>query len=440
MTGEGIDYKHPDFINSDNTSKIYELWDQSIQGNPPGMYDVGSIFTRDDINRALNSDEAVARDMVPSVDVSGHGTGVAGVVAACTPNVEFIIVKLDISNGDVNSNTIGIMRGIDYGIRKSIETKLPMVINLSYGNNYGNHNGNTILEEYIDTVSRLSRLSIVVGSGNDGNSARHAEFVMGNEAWYRKDFIVREGERGINLQIWRSYLDVVDIFLITPSGDELGPFNLNQEIMNYSVGEMSIIVLNAYPTPININQETYIAIIPRDTYIEAGVWSIRFNPKSISDGRVDIWLPVEQSTSTKVEFLVPSEYTTLTIPSTAKNIITVGAYNSQTLSYAEFSGRGFTLDEVIKPNIVAPGVNIDVPTPGGGYRFVSGTSFATPFVTSGAAMLMEYGITMGNDLFLYGDKLKAYIINGAGVLPGSGEIPNPFTGWGYLCVRDSLPI
>ena len=84
-------------------------------------------------------------------------------------------------------------------------------------------------------------------------------------------------------------------------------------------------------------------------------------------------------------------------------------------------------------------MNITVPVPGGSTQQVSGTSFATPIVSGSAALLMEYGIVRGNDPYLYGQKLKAYLINGAKKLPGYERFPNDMTGWGALCVADSLP-
>ena len=54
----------------------------------------------------------------------------------------------------------------------------------------------------------------------------------------------------------------------------------------------------------------------------------------------------------------------------------------------------------------------------------SGTSFAVPFVTGSAALLMEWGIIRGNDPYLYGEKVKAYLRRGARHLPGYEQWPN----------------
>ena len=142
-------------------------------------------------------------------------------------------------------------------------------------------------------------------------------------------------------------------------------------------------------------------------------------------------------------FLLPSSSSTLTIPSTASLVVTVAAYDARTFSYADFSGRGpaavYEGSGVPKPDLAAPGVLVNAPVPGGGYRAFSGTSFAAPFVTGSAALLMEWGIVRGNDPYLYGEKVKAYLRRGARELPGYSEWPNAQLGYGVLCVEDSLP-
>ena len=157
--------------------------------------------------------------------------------------------------------------------------------------------------------------------------------------------------------------------------------------------------------------------------------------------RVDFWLPSSTVLNRSTYFLPSTPDTTLTIPSTASMAVAVGAYNGNNNTFADFSGRGFTrVTSQVKPDLVAPGVNLMAPKNGGGYEAVTGTSFATPMVSGAAALLMQWGIVEGNDGFLYGEKLKAYLIQGARQMPGYEVWPNPQMGWGMLCVRDSLPI
>ena len=94
---------------------------------------------------------------------------------------------------------------------------------------------------------------------------------------------------------------------------------------------------------------------------------------------------------------------------------------------------------MVKPDLVAPGVNVRTTAVGGGVTVVSGTSFATPFVTGASALLMEWGIVRGNDPFLYGEKVKAYLRRGAKKVPGFDEYPNEEVGYGALCTAQSIP-
>lgn len=94
----------------------------------------------------------------------------------------------------------------------------------------------------------------------------------------------------------------------------------------------------------------------------------------------------------------------------------------------------------VKPDIVAPGTGINTIGPGNTFVQVSGTSFATPFVTGSAALMMEWGIVRGNDSFLYGEKVKAYLRRGARPIRGEQQYPNDKVGYGSLCLSASLPI
>ena len=182
-----------------------------------------------------------------------------------------------------------------------------------------------------------------------------------------------------------------------PNGNKIGPFTTLNKNENYYENDMVITVVANNPTPYNFRFGMFVSIVSAKEYLQEGVYEIIFeNPTSV-ETIINMWLPVEGELSGNVQFETPNLDNTLTIPSTANNVITVGAYNYRTNTYATFSGRGYTLDNIVKPDIVAPGVDVLSVDQNGIYNYYTGTSFATPYVTGEIARLLEYGIVQGND-------------------------------------------
>lgn len=442
----GIDYANPVFQNADGTTRIRNLWDQSLSQNPPEGYLIGTEYTSEQINEALRQPTMQERrQIVPSQDISGHGTAVAGVAAGGTNEYrgvayesELIVVKLGIPKLDGFPRTTELMQAIDYVVRKALEYQMPVAINISFGNTYGSHDGNSLLEQFIQDIANRWKSVICIGTGNEGNTAGHVSGVLSDDVEEEIELAVQENESTINVQIWKAYYDVMDISIQSPSGVRVGPI---QEILGsqrFRIGETELLLYYGEPGPYTIDQEIFIDFLPRTDYINSGVWKIILTPRRIISGNYALWLPSSNVLNEGTGFLFPSVQGTLTIPSTAFRTIGVGAYNSETMTYADFSGRGSGAR--IKPDIVAPGVNIRAPIPGGSFGEFSGTSFATPFVTGSAALMMQWGIVNGNDPFLYGEKVKAYFQRGAREILGFTEYPNEVVGYGALCVRASLPI
>jgi len=331
------------------------------------------------------------------------------------------------------------MQGIDFVIRYAIMLGRPVAINVSFGNNYGSHTGRTLLETFINDIASTWRANIIIGTGNEGASGNHAQGIVTMGRNTVVDFAVSEFEFSLNLQIWKNYFDHFDIIITAPNGTRVGPIPRILGTQQFRIGQTEILLYYGDPTPYEPMQEIYIELIPTGRYINSGVWRIELVPSKIVTGNYDMWLPSGGIKNPATRFLLPSEYTTLTIPSTAYRAVTVGAYDAYTDSYAPFSGRGYTRNLEIKPDIVAPGVNINSCAPGGGYAIRSGTSMATPFVTGSAALMMQWGIVEGNDPYLYGEKVKAYLINGARPLRIESVYPNRTLGYGVLCLENSLP-
>ncbi|MDD3412963.1 MAG: S8 family serine peptidase [Lachnospiraceae bacterium] len=426
----GIDATSQEFRNKDGTTRILNIWDQSTNIE----------YDRTQINNALKEGRFLD---IPGRDFVGHGTDVS--IIACggsgvASQSDIIVVKMGLAQKDSFPRTTQLMEAVDYVVRKGIEYDMPVAINISFGNNYGDHTGSTFIETFMNDISRNWKTSICVGSGNEGLGATHAGGSLKSYDEKIVEVAISSYETSVNIQIWKDYWDDLNVEIITPSGKNLGKIDFYNRIERKTAEGTIILSLYGEPSPYSLRQEIYIDMIPKDEYIAEGIWKIKITSGKVVSGRYDMWLPAIGALNKGTGFTQPDSSMSITIPSTAEKVITVGAYNSKTDTAAPFSGRGFVAmiggTTIAKPEIVAPGVDIFTTE----FNRSTGTSFATPFVTGSAALLMEWGIIKGNDPYLYGDKVKAYLIKGARQLPGYEMWPNPQLGWGALCVKDSLPL
>lgn len=288
-------------------------------------------------------------------------------------------------------------------------------------------------------VSSMGRLVICTGTGNNGNQPLHAGGILRQGEARQIELSVSNREPTLNVQLWKSYEDEMDIFIENPSGNRIGPLYEQLGSQRHRLGNTELLIYYGKPGPYHVTQEIYIDFLPVESYVDSGDWKIILSGKRVRSGEYYLWLPGGNTLNHGTGFYEPRAYGTLTIPSTSSRIITVGAYDSLIDAYADFSGRGSKMLPYQKPDLAAPGVNIVAPILGGGYAAVTGTSFAVPFVSGSAALLMQWGIINGNDPYLYGEKVKAYLRRGARPLPGYETYPNEEVGWGILCLSNSLP-
>lgn len=429
----GIRAESMEFRNADGSTRILNIWDQTT----------GTEYDRSQIDEALQN-ETKDTAGIPGADVLGHGTQVAAIACGSSgvaAQADILVVKLGLAAKNGFPRTTQLMEALDYVVREAIDYGKPLAVNISFGNNYGDHTGSSLLENFINDIADSWKCSICIGSGNEGLGAVHTGGTLTEDTEETVELAVSSYETGLSIQIWKDYWDDIAVEIIAPSGRNLGRIQENSRVSRIRYEDMELLTYFGEPSPFRIRQEIYIDMIPQTVYIQSGLWKLRLIPRSIRNGRYDMWLPAQGALNFGTGFTSPDSASTFTIPSAAAKAVTVGAYDAGTGSAAPFSGRGYIVEIggslMVKPELAAPGVNVLVPSVSGMAR-VSGTSYATPFVTGSAALLMEWGIVRGNDAFLYGEKLKAYLIKGAEPLAGAA-VPDTQTGWGRLCLKNSLP-
>ena len=431
----GIDYTHPAFINADGTTRIEYIYDFSLGG---------AVYSKAQITEALHTENPY--DIVPSRDDVGHGTHVAGIACAggnisskyygVAPESSIIMVK--VARGLFTLST-EIMKGIKFLIDKSKELNMPLAINISLSTNDGAHNGSSLLEQYISTVSTLERVTIVIAAGNEGEAAHH---VGGNLEGINEIFFnVSSDESTVVLNLYKSLLPSVSIELISPSGGSTGEIAVKEGFQEGAIGNSRYSIYLTGPKPFDVSGEIGIIIRGINEYITPGQWKISLRKLNNYDGTFDMWLPISEGLNINTKFVNPVVYNTLGIPATVRNVISVGSYNYLVDTISPFTGRGQIYEgQYIKPDIVAPGEGIYSAIPNRSFDKKTGTSMATPQVTGAAALMMQWGIVNRNDPYLYGERLKYFLMLGSKKGRRDISYPDPSWGYGELCLRDSFNI
>lgn len=454
----GIDFLSKEFQREDDTTRIVRIWDQTLIGEE-SIYGIklGVEYKENQINEAINL-KATGGDpysIVKTKDEIGHGTMSAGLIGArgenpevigVAPKCEFAVVKmLEVGMGKLASagivdkgvgrySTEVISMSLRYLSLLATELKKPIVIYMPVGTNTGAHDGTSELEGYIDSSSRQLGVAVVSGTGNEGDTDTHVQGRFG-KASEIKTIEVRVGKQQKNLffNIYIRQPDRVSLSITSPSGEVIDkiPAKLNNREMVKFVYEGTSMEI-VYRLPDERTGDEIITV--KAVNLREGIWQFKLHGDFIVDGRFWSWLPQRALLDPDTKFLSPSQYTTLTMPSTSQSAIVAAYYNQNNNATVGQSGRGFTRDERIKPDIVAGGINAAIIKPGGGTGIASGSSVATSILAGCCALMYQWGIVDGNDKSLYTRKLRSYIIRG-GQLRSGDLYPNEQWGYGRLSMQ-----
>lgn len=462
----GIDYTNRLFRNPNGTTRILGIWDQTLPVDtdelPPGVPDYfrmsgasyGTEFTEEQINEALASDDPLS--LVPSRDTNGHGTFIAGIAAGgslsddsftgAAPECSLVVVKLKQAKRYLRDYYLipedatafqenDIMMGIKYLRVMAHRYRMPLVILIALGSNMGSHEGLSPLSTSIQDVTRFLGFSAVIAAGNETGLSHHFEGIIPSDEPYQ-DVEIRVGEeesrRGFVLELWATNSDTYSVGFVSPTGEAISRIPIIS-------GNETRIPFLLEDTVITVNYQLIEALTGRQLIFmrfeepTVGIWRIRVYNSQFFTGSYHMWLPVEGFISDQTVFLNPSPNNTITLPGNSPSPLTIGAYNHLNNSIYIHSSRGYTLSNVIKPDLAAPGVDVYGPALTGPPDTVpmtrrTGTSVAAAHAAGAVANLMSWGFVEGNDRSMSEAAIRSYLVRGAKRNPA---LSYPNREWGY---------
>ncbi|MGL5327967.1 MAG: bifunctional germination protease/germinant receptor pseudoprotease CspBA [Peptostreptococcaceae bacterium] len=440
IISSGIDYLHPDFIYPDGTSKILYIWDQTKEGNPPQGYNIGSEFTKEQINEAIkNNDKSL------STDEEGFGTMSAGICAGLgnvkkeysgvAEDAELIVVKMAKIDGFYNNAMAYV--AAQYIYQRAFELKMPLIINSTFGSNSLVGITTRIITE---TTFYTRGVCVVSAAGDEGDTQTHTTGKLEFTGDIKEvEIEIVEEEENLQIEIWLNRPDTAEVTIISPTGEE----SKRLEVTDYSsiVGKFDLegtlySIVYVYPTTFSGQQQTIINLVNA----KKGIWKIKFVGDYITSGIYNVYLPNKKFLKSGTKFKNPNPDYTINFPATYNDTVTVGAYDSINKSLWKGSSRGPTISGIFKPDIIAPGVNIVAPYPGGGYSMITGTSPATSYTSGCIALFMQYILVDKN----YPDKAFVQkirtLISGGATREDNEVYPNNKYGYGVLNLRGMFDV
>jgi subtilisin family serine protease len=476
----GIDILHNNFRKADNvTTRILALWDQTLiaaagENAPAGFGTLGVEFTPAQINAAIQAKNESFRHQ----DVNGHGSHVAGIAAGngsqsgnchtaffyrgVAPEADLVIVKALPDPNSVNKAT-DIQKAVQYIFNQATTAGKPCVVNMSLGHATGSHDGADPEDIFFDgllspAAGPVAGRVIVVSAGNDGSLGTIDDISTG---WYKHgnhtsghiavngtsqplQFMVPPNDKTADfIDLRYSSAGQLQFTVTEPGGISVGPIAYNAGAGTATPLAGNTVTIDAI-TLARRNQFFLTISPPAGGAITSGQWSITLREASGNPVDYDIWIATSHQDPYPV-FVYGQrvQARTITGPGTAKNVITVASYGSETGVLADSSSRGPTLaaDNRQKPEIAAPGLESG---PASGivapkskargvfyccdccmdfYVGMQGTSMAAPHVTGVVALMLQ------KDPTLTFDKIKTALQTSSRD-PGGG-VARPNNDWGY---------
>ncbi len=406
----GIDYRNPVFQNLDGSTRIAGIWDQTIQdGMPPEGLLYGTEYRREQIDEALRSENPLR--IVPSVDEENHGTFLASIAAGganeenqfigAAPDATIAMVKLkpakqylkdfyEIHTDAACYQETDIILGLKYLNQVAGELGLPLVICIAVGTNQGGHSMLSALSGLLEVYSNLSRCAVVIAAGNEANQRHHYLGQAKNTNDVKEvEIRVSSGVGGFCMELWTENPNIMNVTVVSPSGGRTPLYSVRgSQTREYRfIFEGTVVSIDYKLFLEGSNAELIFLRLSNPT---EGIWKVIVTPIQVAEGIFHMWLPMTEFLQNEVYFLESNPDYTITEPGSTAGGMTVGFYNGSNNSVAISSGRGYTRSGIIKPNLVAPGVNVTGAGARNQFGERTGSSIAAGITAGASALLLEW--------------------------------------------------
>ena len=354
----GVDFNHPDLLGWGPDGKVIGGYNFIQEGQPP-------------------------------LDTNGHGTQVAGVIAAdgqlvgIAPKAKILAYKVSEDGEGVSSELI--IRAIEKAIEEEAD-----IINISLGVN----KTNTKIERAVNHALE-KEIFVVTAAGNDGPAL---------------NTIGSPGRNFGSVTVGATYNNLTSSLVATLEVNEkpytvipmVGSTKLEEPIS----GEIMFGGYGKVDDLKDIDVRNSILIVERGSDVEGELLYFSIKEKNAADAGAKALIVynnvpgiflgelihefMESGYKPRIPVVSIDREEGIEIKESIKN----GNKASMHLFYnpdfvAHFSSRGPVSPFYIKPEIVAPGAYINTTQNNAGYNFTSGTSYAAPHVSGAAALLLQ---------------------------------------------------
>lgn len=406
----GIDVLHSAFRNADGTSCIVAVWDQTekVDDPAPGV-PFGRLHTADEIAGYL------ADDNVPEHLSCGnwHGTHVASIAVGrpcgefaggVAPAARLLVVISDEAGPIGYSAAYGAALGfID---AKATELGVPVVVNVSQGMNAGAHDGLSSLEIDFDEFSGGARKPgrvVVKSAGNERDKRGHAKLSVPPGGVDELILRCPPGlSRKVNFELWWDQRNTYRFQLRSPEGNHSEWVDRRQPVADDYFPRQGDYTIELVPSHVD-NDDSLLRVQFTCRYTKSAEadaeWVLVVEADKVQvAGDIHSW--VERDSVPPTRFANhESEEMTLSVPGTARSVITVGAVGAacpvRVGSFSSFGPIRKGHDE--RPDLCAPGVEVAAAKSGTGDGICteSGTSMAAPHVAGAVALLLSQAAGRG---------------------------------------------